>query len=176
MPAEFVPSMPNRSSSTWLIDYRPVIEQSLADLAEWVEQGVEPAATTYEYSDGKVTLPPTADQRGGIQPVVRVRANGGLRAEVKVGEAVTLSLHAETPPGAGTIIAAAWDFDGSGSYPAQHAEVDGRDREVTLTTTHAWDRPGTYFATCLVESHIEGDVRATSRRLPNLASARVVVA
>ena len=175
VPAEFVPSMPNRSSSTWLIDYRPVIEQSLADLASWVEEGIEPAATTYHYSDGKVMLPQSADERGGIQPVVRVSANGALRAEVKVGEPVTLSVHAETPPGAGTIIAAAWDFDGSGSYPFHHDEVDGRTREVTLTTSHAWDRPGTYFATCLVHSHVDGDVQATSRRLPNLASARVVV-
>jgi hypothetical protein len=175
VPAEFVPSMPDRSSSTWLIDYRPVIEQSLADLAKWVEDGVDPAPTSFTYSDGKVTLPATAAERGGIQPVVHVNANGGRRAEVKAGEAVTLTVHAETPPGAGTIIAAAWDFDGSGAYAFQHDDLDGTATEVTLTTTHAWDRPGTYFATCLVHSHVNGDTHATSRRLPNLASARIVV-
>ena len=43
------------------------------------------------------------------------------------------------------------------------------------TTTHAWERPGTYFVTALVESHRDGKVDADSRRIPNLASARVVV-
>ena len=175
VPAEFVPSMPDRSSSTWLIDYRPVIEQSLADLAKWVEDGVDPAPTTFTYADGKVTLPATAAERGGIQPVVHVNANGGLRAEVNAGEPVTLTVHAETPPGAGTIIAAAWDFDGSGAYAFDHDGIDGTATEVTLTTTHTWDRPGTYYATCLVHSHVNGDTHATSRRLPNLASARIVV-
>jgi hypothetical protein len=175
VPAEFVPSMPNRSSSTWLIDYRPHIEQGLADLAQWVENGVEPAGTTFTYRDGKVSLPASAAERGGVQPVVRVSANGSLRAEVKTGEEVTLELHAETPPGAGTIVAAAWDFDGSGQFAVPQSGIDGAASEVTLTTTHAWNRPGTYFATALVHSHVEGDVHATSRRLPNLASARVVV-
>jgi hypothetical protein len=175
VPAEFVPSMPNRSSRTWLIDYRPVIEQSLADLALWVEDGIEPAQTNFQYADGKVTLPADPAERGGIQPVVEVRAHGGLRTEVSAGDPVTLEVHAETPPGAGTIIAARWDFDGSGTYPLAHEGIDGTSPVVNLTTTHVWDRPGTYFATCLVESHVEGDVHADSRRLPNLASARIVV-
>ncbi len=175
VPAEFVPSMPDRSSSTWLIDYRPVIEQSLADLAKWVEDGTEPAGTTFTYADGKVTLPATAAERGGIQPVVNVTANGADRAEVKVGEPVTFALHAEAPPGAGTIIAAAWDFDGSGRYAFGSDGIDGSAAVIDLQTTHGWDRPGTYFATCLVHSHVDGDPQATSRRLPNLASARVVV-
>jgi hypothetical protein len=176
VPAEFVPGTPTRASNTWLVDYRPVIEQSLADLARWVEDGVEPAATSYEYKDGKVTLPSTATERGGIQPVVHVSANGGHRAEVKAGEPVTLEVHAETPPGAGTIIAAAWDFDGSGSYPFSHDGIDGKATELTLTTTHTWDQPGTYFATAIVHSNVDSDVNAASRRLPNVASARVVVA
>jgi hypothetical protein len=174
VPAEFVPSMPDRSSATWLIDYRPIIEQSLADLARWVEDGIEPAGTAFEYADGKVTLPSTAAERGGIQPVVHVSANGGSRAEVKAGEPVTLQVDAEVPAGAGTVIGVSWDFDGSGTYPFAH-DVDGTAAQVDLSTTHTYDRPGTYFATALVESHRDGDVRATARRLPNLASARIVV-
>ncbi len=60
-------------------------------------------------------------------------------------------------------------------FGAAWIDVDGTSSNLTLTTTHTWDRPGTYFATCLVHSHVDGDVNATSRRLPNLASARVVV-
>ncbi|MGE3326261.1 MAG: hypothetical protein AB7N61_12745, partial [Acidimicrobiia bacterium] len=175
VPAEFVPSMPDRSSNTWLIDYRPHIEQGLADLAQWVENGVEPAGTTFTYRDGKVSLPRSADERGGVQPVVHVSANGGSRAEVAVAETVTLEVHAEAPPGAGTIIAADWDFDGSGRFAVPQPGIDGSSRVVTLTIQHTWDQPGTYFATALVHSHVDGDVKATSRRLPNLASARVIV-
>ena len=175
VPAEFVPAQPGRRTNTWLIDYRPIIEQSLADLAEWVEQGVEPEGTNFEYADGCVTLPPTAAERGGIQPVVKVTANGASRAEVKAGEPVALQLEAEVPPGAGTIVSAEWDFDGSGSYPLKQEGIDGTATELRVEVTHAWDQPGTYFATALVHSHREGDVAATSRRLPNLASARVVV-
>ena len=37
------------------------------------------------------------------------------------------------------------------------------------------DKPGVYFATARVTSHVEGDLRAQHRRLVNVASARVVV-
>jgi hypothetical protein len=173
-PVQMVQSTPERNANTWLIDYQPAIEQSLVDLAAWVEQGVVPVGTAFDYADGKVTLPATASERGGIQPVLRVHANGSLRAEVRVGEEVNLRVHAEVPPGAGSIISAKWDFDGSGAYPYVH-DVDGTAATVDLSTTHSWDRPGTYFATALVESHRDGDRNAESRRIPNLGSARVVV-
>ena len=60
--------------------------------------GRTPAANSYEYHDGLVTLPDTAVERGGIQPVVHVTANGSARTEVGVGEAVTLNVVAEAPP------------------------------------------------------------------------------
>jgi hypothetical protein len=177
--AEHVPPMilkspVGRAVNTWLVDYLPVIEQSLKDLVDWVENGVAPSATAYQYHDGLITLPTTAAERGGIQAVVTVTANGEARAEVSVGEAVTLAVNAEVPAGAGTVIAVQWDFDGSGSYPFQQ-DVDGTAAKVSLETTHAFDRPGTYFVTAKVESHRDGDVAATSRRVPNLAQARVVV-
>jgi len=178
--AEHVPpymaaSPRDRANNTWLVEYLPAIEQSLADLAAWVEDGVDPGNTSFEFVDGQIVLAPTATERGGIQPVVEVTANGAARADgVRVGEEVRLVLHAAVPPGAGTIIAIKWDFDGTGTYP-QAESVDGRREEVTLSTTHVFDRPGTYFPTALVESHRDGQVDATSRRIPNLAAARVVV-
>jgi hypothetical protein len=84
-------------------------------------------------------------------------------------------LHGSVPPGVGTLISAEWDFDGTGTYPFHHDEVDGTAAELTLSTTHTYDRPGTYFVTGKVESHRDGDVKATSRRIPNLAQARIVV-
>ncbi len=171
----FLPSSPLRASSTWLVDYIPMIEQGLVDLAQWVEQGVAPAATNYTYQDGQVHLPASAAERGGVQPVITVTADGATRADVSVGATVTLSVHAESPAAGGTIVSVVWDFDGKGTFPFSHDEIDGTKTEVTLTTRHAYDAPGMYFATALVTSQREGDVGARYRRLQNVASARVVV-
>ena len=175
MPPVMIPSLPNRSAATWLIDSSPVIEQGLADLVDWVEHGVRPIATTYTYANGQVALPATASERGGIQPVVTVTANGGVRAEVAVGESVTVEVFAELPPGTGGIIAVDWDVDGSGTFPRHEEGIDGTAASVTRTITQSFGAPGTYFVTAKVWSHRAGDVGATSRRVPNLAQARVVV-
>ncbi|MDO8363357.1 MAG: tannase/feruloyl esterase family alpha/beta hydrolase [Actinomycetota bacterium] len=175
VPPIMLPPAGNRSATTMLVDYLPVIEQSLADLAAWVEHGIEPAPTNYQYLDGQVLLPTSAAERGGIQPVVIAAANGAVRAEVRVGEPVTLSVAAEAPPGAGTIVGIKWDFDGSGSFAHAHDDIDGTATAVTRSLSHTYDVPGTYFATALVEAHRDGDVAATSRRVPNLAQVRVVV-
>ncbi|MCU1345472.1 MAG: hypothetical protein JWL70_1738, partial [Acidimicrobiia bacterium] len=174
IPPGMAKSPPGRNNNTWLIDYQPVIEQCLADLADWVERGIEPAGTNYELKDGNIVLPTTAAERQGIQPVVTVTANGAARAEVRVGEEVTLAVVAEVPPGAGTIVGVQWDFDGSGTYP-ESSKVDGTSATAALSISHRYDRPGTYFATAMVEAHRNGDVNATSRRIPNVASARIVV-
>jgi hypothetical protein len=169
-----LPNASKRATTTWLIDYMPIIEQGLVDLITWVEDGKAPPSTTYEYRDGQIVLPETASERGGVQPVVSVNANGGLRAEVQVGEAVNLEVLAEVPAGTGSIVSAEWDFDGSGAFPFRH-ELDGSDTAIKLATTHTYDKPGTYFATARVCSNREGDVKAEFRRLPNLASARIIV-
>jgi hypothetical protein len=170
----YMASSPARATSTWLIDYMPIIEQSLVDLCDWAEKGVAPVATTFAFADGKVTLPPTAGERGGIQPVVSVRANGSSRAEVKVGAPVTLEVEGEAPPRAGTIIAVEWSLDGSGQFAAEPG-VDGKSTSIQMSKTHRYDKPGVYFATARITSHCGSDVKAQHRRLVNVASARVVV-
>jgi hypothetical protein len=170
----FMASSPSRATSTWLIDYMPIIEQSLVDLCNWVENGIAPIGTRFTFADGKVTLPPTAQERGGIQPVVSVRANGGSRAAVRAGTPVTLDVEGEAPPHAGTIIGVEWSLHGDGQFAAESG-IDGKSAAVKLTKTHKYDKPGVYFATARVTSHVEGDLRAQHRRLVNVASARVVV-
>jgi hypothetical protein len=174
VPGEMFPSPPGRAATTWLIDYRPHIEQGLTDLVRWIEDGVKPAETNFDYHDGAVTLPSTASGRGGIQPVVAVTADGGVRADVKAGATVTLEVVTEVPRDAGTIISVEWDFDGTGTFPFHH-DVTGSDTALTLSTTHTYEKAGTYYATARVCSHRNGDVNATTCRIPNVASARVVV-
>ncbi|MBU3992952.1 MAG: PKD domain-containing protein [Alphaproteobacteria bacterium] len=174
VPPSMAASPPGRNNRTILIDYQPVIEQSLADLIAWVEQGVEPVETAFDLRDGEILLPKDAATRRGIQPVALVTANGAARAEVAVGETVQLVADVAVPQGAGQLIAARWDFDSSGEF-AQAETVQPGQTTARFSTTRSFDQPGTYFVTILVESHREGKLDATSRRIPNLASARVVV-
>jgi hypothetical protein len=174
-PYDMVPPEPHRVASTRLIDFRGITEQSLMDLIEWVEHGVEPAGTSYTYEGGRVSLPTTAVERGGIQPVASATANGAVRAGVGTGDTVSLVVHAEVPPNAGTIVDVEWDFDGTGTYPYRHEGVDGTANELTLSTSHTYDRPGLFFATARVTSHRGGDVDAEQCRIETIAQVRVEV-
>ena len=65
---------------------------------------------------------------------------------MRVGDPSTFEAVAEVPPGAGTLIRAEWDFDGSGAWPIVDDDVDGSRRErVALRTSTRTTRPGTYF-------------------------------
>ena len=173
VPPMLLPSNPVRATTTWLINYMPSIEQGLADLAAWVERGVPPAETTYEFTDGKVSMPPTAQARGGTQPVVSVTANGEVRADVRPGTPVTLQVEAEAPPGAGSFTQVQWDLDGSGGFSVDQP-IERGQTALSLSMDHAFEKPGTYFVTARVRLNREGDP-AARRQIENLASARVVV-
>lgn len=164
--------------TTRVINYGGVLQRALLDLAQWVEKGISPpASTSYKIVDGQVIVPPTAKRRKGIQPVVTLKANGGERADVKAGDTVTFTAVAEAPPGGGRIVSAEWDFDGSGDF-AQKEDFDAPDavkERVTLRVRHRFDEPGTYFPALRVASHPEGDVRARWARVLNLGRVRVVV-
>jgi hypothetical protein len=163
---------------THIINFRGVLEQALRDLAAWVERGIAPPlSTAYELVDGQVQVPTTAAARRGIQPVVALTANGGERAQVAVGEPVQLSALAEVPPMAGTIIAAAWDFEGAGDFPVT-VPIDNEAASYvakTITASHAFSAPGVYFPALRVTSHRFGEVDSPHGRIHNLGRVRVVV-
>jgi hypothetical protein len=171
---KMAPKQAGRAASTWLVNYHEIIEQCLMDLCDWVEKGEAPSATQFTFKDGKVTLPDSAPERGGIQPVVKVRANGKIKVQANVRESVVLRVEGEVPPGAGAVILVEWDFDGSGKYPERHRITGGKAR-IDMTATHAYEEPGVYFATARVTSHRDGDPDAQYGRCENLASARVIV-
>jgi hypothetical protein len=157
---------------TQVASYSGALQQALRDLAAWVETGRKPSETQYEVVDSQVVLPDAAAQRGGVQPAVRLEANGGSRAEVRPGEPVSLTATIEAPPGSGKVVSAEWDFEGTGTFTA--VEVAPGER-VTLSASHAYPRPGTYFAVLRVGAHREGDAATPYGRVLNLARARIVV-
>jgi hypothetical protein len=162
-------------TDTQVVAYNGVLQQAIRDVAAWAEDGVEPpAGTTYRVEDGQVVVAPTAAERLGVQPVVTLTANGGQRAEVSVGEPVELVGTVEVPPGAGVVISAEWDDDGSGGY----ADVDRFDEPATtrqVARTRSFERRGTHFVTLRASSQRDDAVGSRYGRAFNLARVRVVV-
>lgn len=162
---------------TRVISYLGVLQQALRDLSLWVERGIAPAETTsYKIDDGQVIVPPTAEERKGIQPVVTLEVNGGKRADVKVGTSVILTANADVPSHTGKIVAAEWDFEGKGTFPvAGKFKVNQKSSRATFRKTYKFTKPGTYFVTLRVVSQREGDAKTPFARIQNLDRVRVVV-
>jgi hypothetical protein len=117
-------------------------------------------------------LPVTAAERRGIQAVVQVTANGASRAELSVGEPVTPQVVAEGPPGRRHGHRGRVGLRRERHLPFFAPEVDGTAARVTLTTTHAYNRPGTYWATCRrTATATSGPPVDASRTWPRLASS-----
>jgi len=162
---------------THLVSYIGVLQQALRDVAAWVEQDIEPPATTnYKVVDGQIEVPATATARRGIQPVVKLTANGGKRAEVKAGDTVDLLGVVEVPPGTGEVVVVQWDLDGSGKFATAAEFMRAGENRVEVKLQHRFDQPGTYFPTLKVASQRAGDADTPFTRIRNLDRARVVVA
>lgn len=161
--------------TTRVVTYLPMLQQALRDVSAWVEKGTPPPANTnYRMADGQVVLPATAAARRGIQPVVTIAANGRARAQVRPGQAVRFTGTVTAPPGTGKVVRAEWDFDGKGDYP-ERASVKGGSESVTVSTSHTFDKPGTYFVTLRGFAQRQAAAGTPFAQLRNLARARVVV-
>jgi hypothetical protein len=156
------------------ISYLGALYQALRDLSRWVEEDVAPPrSTNYEVVDGQVMVPADAAERGGIQPVVSLTVNGGLRAESTFGEELTFRAVAEVPPGSGVIIEVAWDFDGTGRFA--EAEPVTAATSVVVERRCALPEVGTCFPAVRVVAHRDGNTASPFARQQNLARVRVVV-
>jgi hypothetical protein len=109
---------------------------------------------------------------GGVQPVVRLTADGGARTDVAPGVAVSLRAEAEVP-GAGKIIQPDWELDGDAAYEVSEAVEPTPDTVAEQTTS--FTEPGTYFVTVRVTAQREDDPTTPFARVANLARARIVV-
>jgi hypothetical protein len=162
--------------TTRIINYGGVLQQALRDLSAWVEKGIAPPTSSgYKMNGAQVEVPPTAAERKGIQPVVNLTVSGGERADVKVGKKVKFSAVIETPPNAGYIVGAEWDFEGTGDYPVIEKLKDTKTTHVEMKTTYSFSEPGTYFPAIRVTSHRQGDPKTRNARVQNIDRVRVVV-
>jgi hypothetical protein len=159
-----------------VISYQGVLEQGLRDLSAWVEDGVAPPpSSSYHVREGQVHVPPSAAARQGIQPVIELSVNGSARAAVPPGQPVSFIAQVEAPPNTGEVVAADWDFLGNGNYSDRAELGHGTRGPVTITASHTFTTPGTYFPALRVASQREGDRNTPYARVQNLGRVRVVV-
>ncbi|MEU0303564.1 hypothetical protein ABZ252_29590 [Streptomyces sp. NPDC006175] len=159
---------------THTVSYLGVLHEALRSLADWVEKGVTPSSgTRYEIREGQVVVPDSAAERGGVQPVVRITADGAERADVRVGAPVTLAATIEVPPGTGSIVRVQWDLDGDGTYEVD--EVTEPVSRLRLERRHTYRGPGTRFVTVRVSTQRDADPQTAFARIDNLARVRVLV-
>jgi hypothetical protein len=125
--------------------------------------------------DGQVRVLERACERRGIQPVVTLKVNGRERVDVACGDRVALEANVDVPSGAGTIVAAEWDFVGTGDFADGDESVDGSASHMTFTTAHTFTEPGTYFPTLRVTSQRAGQIGTPFTGVQNLDRVRVVV-
>jgi hypothetical protein len=164
------------AQQTHAVAYSGTVQYALRELSAWVEQGIVPPPTSeYRVQDGQVQVPATGARRKGIQPVVHLTVNGGARAEVAVGQAVTFTAQIEVPPARGRVVSANWDVEGVGTYPEPAELGDPTSETVQVTTTHAFTRPGTYYPALRVVCQREGNPSTPFARSLNLSRVRVVV-
>jgi hypothetical protein len=170
------PSDPHPVITTDVIDYGPVLQQALRDVAAWAERGVAPPASTdYTVVDGQVELPAPAADRKGVQPTISMTANGGVRADVKVGDNVAFDAVIDSPADAGSIVRAEWDFEGAGDFPMVGDLKDTKSNHVEVKAMHAFAAAGTYFPALRASLQRTGDPLTSYGRIPNLGRVRVVV-
>jgi hypothetical protein len=121
-------------------------------------------------------VPLTAAARKGMQAVVTLKANGRERAEVGVGEPVTLSGLIQVPPGTGKVVSVEWNPEGVTAAGAFQSVPFGDIRSsVSIETTHVFTQPGTYFPVLRATSQRQGDPATPFARIDNIGRARVVV-
>ena len=176
--------------SSRVINYVGSLYQSLLDLSDWVERGIEPKKTSnYTYKEGQIYMEQDPAKRCGLQPKVTLTANGGKCAKVKPGEAVTLEVFAEVPQGAGAVTA--FDFSLKEEkldihdakrkvfdHPAEVVQLGTGEDGVTRakgSITVSYEKPGTYFAAVRSKSNADGSPADVFTQVLNLDRARIIV-
>ena len=161
---------------TRTVSYLGVLQQALRDLSAWVEKGITPLpSTAYKIEDGQVIVPKTATDRKGIQPVVDLTIKGGKRADIKQGKTLTFIATVDVPTNSGKIIAADFDFDGSGKFSTSGKILMKNSTTAEVKVKQAFTQKGTFFPTIRVASQREGDAKTAFTRIQNLDRVRVVV-
>ena len=166
-----------------MTSYEGGLRQSLLDLSDWVQKGIEPLpSSVYTVEGGRITPADTAKERCGIQPTVSfgVRKSGDEEysdcVHVKAGETVEFIAKGAVPDGAGALTFVNYSFEDEPYYPNAGEWTLNEDGTAgTSTTQHIYNTPGTYFACVRVKSEKSGSREDFALQMRNIGRARVVV-
>lgn len=101
----------------FIVDYTGMYEHAMRSLCAWVEDGIQPpASTSYQVQNSQVIPSGEADERHGIQPIVELSMNSSLTGNIQRGTEVNFIMRAVAPVGAGKIVAVEWDFLGGKTF------------------------------------------------------------
>lgn len=165
------------TNELYVTSYVGGLKQALLDLALWVETGAESLpSSSYQVQAGQIAASENAVERGGIQPVVKVLANGEKCVHVKIGETVVLTAEAEVPDKVGTLTYVEWSFEGEEdfSYKGDFTLSDG-GCHGKAECHHTYVKPGTYLAVVRVMSQRDGDKEDLYTQVCNIDRVRIVV-
>jgi len=161
--------------SSRLVNFNGILAQALRDLSAWVEKGIAPpVSTSYTVASSQLIIEENPAKRGGIQPAVKLTADGADGASMAIGKPVSLLTKINVPPGTGKIISAEWDFYGNGDFVKADFEALP-DGSWVCSVKHAYDKAGTYLPQIRVAAQREGDPGAPFTKAYNLGRGRVVV-
>jgi len=163
---------------TILIAAGGILNQAILDMAAWVEQGVPPPPSSRYKRDpqNQVVLSQQAEARFGLQPVIRLTANGSSRATVGVNQNVDLNATFDVPPGGGKIVRYAWYLGGKDYKFEDAVTVEKPTAGFTVQRTISFPAPGEYAITLRGDGQRDGDKSSTNMTpLENLARVRIVV-
>jgi hypothetical protein len=159
---------------THVVSYLGMIYQALTDIALWVEKDIAPpASNTYEVKDGQVVVPPSAKERNGVQPTVKLLANGKEHAVAKIGEGIYFSAEIDMPYGAGKVTAVEWSFNGEQDFPVK-GEFR-KNKTVFAEIIHPFAEAGAYFPTIRIKAERNSEKNALFTQVMNISRVRVVV-
>lgn len=165
------------ANELYATSYIAGLKQALIDLAAWVEQKVAPAESThYEVNGGSIKIPDTADERHGIQPVVKFYANDSKCAHVKTGDSVEFKAIASVPNHTGKLTAIEYSFENDEHFSEKgnfKLSDDGCYGEAIAF--HTFYKPGTYFAVARIKAERTGDKGQLYTQIRNIDRVRIVV-
>lgn len=161
------------TSPQYFIAYSGGLIEAINQLVAWVEDGIEPtASTSYSIDGGQVVLPNVvATERGGIQPTVDVlTANGqSEKLTISAGTSVDFDSSFTLSEATDNLTAVRWDFVGLGDY--EEVEMTGLSSKASYT----YNEPGVYLAAVKVDSQSDLFVGTSYGVSQNFRKVRVVV-
>lgn len=169
------------------VNYAGVVKRALLALSDWVERGIEPAATSnYQMVGAQVKLDLKNPQ--AVQHQINLSVEGKPETAVSLGEAVCFKADIEVPEGGGQVVGHQWNYSGEGRttygdaifepvFGKEKADIRKiSDRKYQVKSQVVYENAGTYFVTvCVITNPMPGGVRDRFLDVLNIQRIKIQV-